>query len=125
MNQEPASYKLALEAASRLSIQIEAELRSRRSESLLVFLDDAKEAAARALAALVDADAEDFRAVRKLQNEVRRFDDLVGWMKQRLLEGPEAENVLSDLQRQEARGLVLDPEIANELGVQPEGVSDE
>lgn len=125
MTQEPASYKLALEAASRLSIQIEAELRSRRSESLLVFLDDAKEAAARAMVALVDADAEDFRAVRKLQNEVRRFDDLVGWMKQRLLEGPEAENVLSDLQRQEARGLVLDPEIANELGVQPEGVSDE
>jgi hypothetical protein len=125
MSEEPASYKLALLRASALSIQIEAELTSRKSEALLVFLHDAKEQAAKALVALAEVDADDPAAIRKLQNEVRRFDDMVGWMKQRLLEGPEAERELNELQRQEARGLVLDPETAAKIGVQPEGMSDD
>lgn len=125
MSEQQASYKLALHRASRLSIEIEAELRSRRSEPMLVFLHEAKEDAANALVKLIDVDAEDHATIRKLQNEVRRFDDLVGWMKARLLEGPEAEVELNQMQIEEARGLVIDDETARELNIQPEGVSDE
>lgn len=122
---DAASYKLALLRASKLSIEIEVELTSRKSEALIVLLSDAKEAAAAALMQLVDADAEDPKTIRRLQNEVRRFDDLVGWMRQRLIEGPEAERELSDLQIQEARGLVLDNETSEQIGVQTEGNADD
>ncbi|MCA1458091.1 hypothetical protein I6F35_33700 [Bradyrhizobium sp. BRP22] len=123
---EAASYKLSLERAARLSILLEAELTSKvKSEPLVEVLHRAKEQAAVALSALVDADAENPPAIRKLQNEVRRFDELVAWLQEILIAGPEAEQELSDLQRQEARGLILDQETADQLGVKLDGENHE
>lgn len=123
---QSALYKLALRRDVELSAKVEVELTSRlRSEPLLVVLNAAKESAAEALAALVWVDAADQAEVRRLQNEVRRFDDLVKWLYELLIAGPEAERQLNDLQMQEARGLVIDEETAAQLGLPTNGATDD
>ncbi|WP_213287585.1 hypothetical protein [Bradyrhizobium sp. sGM-13] len=119
-------YAAALRRTSRLSIDLEAQLLSKlKSEPLLVVLHTAKEQAAEALAALVDVDAEDPKAIRALQNEVTRFDDMVRWLKQMLIDGPEADRELGALQMQEARELILSDEDAAQLGIPTEGTHDD
>lgn len=119
-------YKLALRRDVELSAKVEVELTSTlRSEPLLVVLNAAKERAADALAALVHVDSADQAAIRKLQNEVRRFDDLVKWLHELLIAGPEAERQLNVLQMQEARGLVIDEATAQQLGLPTNGATDD
>ena len=119
-------YTLALQRASRLSIEVEAQLTSRvKSEPLLVVLHTAKEQAATALASLADVDPTDSIEIRRLQNEVARFDDLVRWLRQMLFDGPEADRELNVLQMQQARDLVLNEEDAAKLGLPTEGTHDD
>jgi hypothetical protein len=119
-------YAAALRRTSRLSIDLEAQLTSKvNSEPLLVVLHTAKEQAGEALAALVDVNAEDPKAIRALQNEVTRFDDMVRWLKQMLIDGPEADRELGALQMQEARELILSDEDAAQLGIPTEGNHDD
>lgn len=121
-----ADYRLSLQQAARLSIQVEAELTSNiRSEPLLVVLDRAKENAAAALTALAVVDPEDPHAIRHLQNEVRRFNELVNWLHEMLIAGPEAERQLNATQMQEARALVLDDDTAEQLGISTNGANDD
>lgn len=123
---QSALYKLALRRDVELSAKVEVELTSRlRSEPLLVVLNAAKESAAEALAALVHVDPANQEDVRRLQNEVRRFDDLVKWLHELLIAGPEAERQLNDLQMQEARGLVIDEKTAAQLGLPTSGATDD
>lgn len=119
-------YRLALARTSRLSVEVEAQITSRvRSEPLLVVLHTAKEQAADALEALSDVDPADAPTIRKLQNEVARFADLTRWLKQMLLDGPEADRELNELQMKEARDLVLSDEEAEQLGIPTEGTHDD
>lgn len=119
-------YRLALARTSRLSVEVEAEITSKvRSEPLLVVLHTAKEQAADALATLAEVDPTDANAIRKLQNEVARFADTTRWLKQILLDGPEADRELNELQMKEARDLVLSDEEAEQLGIPTEGNHDD
>jgi metal-sulfur cluster biosynthetic enzyme len=123
---QTAIYKLGLRRDVELSAKVEVELTSTlRSEPLLVVLNAAKESAAEAIAALVYVDAADHAEIRRLQNEVRRFDDLVKWLHELLIAGPEAERQLNDLQMQEARGLVIDEQTAQQLGLPTNGATDD
>lgn len=123
---QSALYKLALRRDVELSAKVEVELTSTlRSEPLLVVLNAAKESAAEALVDLVHINAADQAEVRRLQNEVRRFDELVKWLHELLIAGPEAERQLNDLQMQEARGLVIDEQTAAQLGLPTNGATDD
>lgn len=120
------TYKLALVRQSRLSIEVEAEVTSKsKSEPLLVVLHTAKEDAAAALAALATVDPENAAEIRRLQNHVARFDDMVTWLRQMLTDGPEAERELNELQMQETRDLILDNGDAEALGLSTEGEHDD
>ncbi len=46
-----------------------------------------RDKAAESLAALVIVDAEDPRSIRELQNEVKRYDEWVGWLREIISEG--------------------------------------
>lgn len=119
-----SAYKLALQRDLTLSAHVEVELTSKlKSEPLLVVINHAKEQAATALVALATVDPENPAEIRRLQNEVRRFDDLVSWLRELLIAGPEAERQLSDMQMQEARGLVIDEETAEQLGLPTNGAN--
>lgn len=117
MNQSEV-YKQGLHRAFKLSVDIEAQLTVRtKSEPLLVVVATAKEAAVDALAALVSANPEDAVTIRKLQNEVRRYDDIVLWLHQMFLDGHDAERELSEIQMNEAAAAVLgdaSPEAPNQ-----------
>jgi hypothetical protein len=103
-------YKIALQRDLTLSAHAEVELTSKiKSEPLLV----------------VSVDPEDHAEIRRLQNEVRRFDDLVKWLRELLIAGPEAERLLSEMQMQEARGLIIDDETAEQLGLPTNGVNND
>jgi hypothetical protein len=119
-------YKIALQRDLTLSAHAEVELTSKiKSEPLLVVISAAKEQAAAALVGLVSVDPEDHAEIRRLQNEVRRFDDLVKWLRELLIAGPEAERLLSEMQMQEARGLIIDDETAEQLGLPTNGVNND
>ncbi|MFA5951476.1 MAG: hypothetical protein WC807_14450 [Hyphomicrobium sp.] len=119
-------YRLALARTSRLSVEVEAQITSRvKSEPLLVVLHTAKEQAADALEALAVVDPTDPNEIRRLQNEVARFADTTRWLKQMLLDGPEADRELNELQMKEARDLVMSDEEAEQLGLPTEGNHDD
>lgn len=99
--------RLGMEREMRLSIEIEAQITGAKSEPLLIVLRKAKETAALALAALACADPEDAKEIRRLQNEVARFDDLVSFLRATLVRGKEAEAELSEQASANAPDYVL------------------
>jgi hypothetical protein len=73
---------------------------------LIAVLAKARREAAEALAALVDADPENACDLRRLQNEVRRFADLVRWLKEIVSTGLDEGYEVADAERAELEELV-------------------
>jgi len=109
---DPVS-RLALARVALISADIEEQLTARAEHGmrpLIAVLAKAKGEAAEALAALVDADADNASDLRRLQNEVRRFADLVRWLKEIVAAGLDDRFDVDDAERDELERLVAPPE---------------
>lgn len=95
-----------VEASAALEIQFDKDAGRR---PVLFLLKKAREAAVAAYDVLIyHADPMDTAVVRQLQNEIRRYDDLVAWCREIINEGKEADQRLKEIEREEFASLVLD-----------------
>ena len=101
----------ALAIAVERSHQLERELRQHKRASIaLIMLVKARRECAEALEALAFFDLEKREEARALQNEVRRFDDLVRWCREIIAEGEQAEADLEREDQEEIQDLVNNEE---------------
>ncbi len=108
---DPVS-RLALARAVLISADIEEQLTARNEHGtrpLVAVLAKARREAAEALTLLVDADAENAPDLRRLQNEVRRFADLVRWLKEIVAAGLDDRFEVNDAERDELEEIVAPP----------------
>ena len=111
MNDPVAS--LALERAALLSADIEEQLTARAKDGmrpLIAVLAKARREAALAIAALVDTPPSDPAAIARLQNEVRRFADLVRFLREIVMDGLDERYEVADAERDELERLVEPPD---------------
>jgi hypothetical protein len=112
MTRDPVAT-LALEHAALISADIEEQLTARKEHGmrpLVAVLAKARREAADAIAALVDTPPSDAAAITRLQNEVKRFADLVRWLKEIVNEGLDQRYEVADAERDELEILVAPPE---------------
>ena len=103
---------LALARAQILSEDVEEQLTARARDGyrpLVAILVKARRAAAEAIAALATADPEKPDDIRRLQNEVRRFEDMVRFTQELLAEGREERLEIADADRAELEELIFSP----------------
>lgn len=101
MSEDPV-FRLAIQRIIADSADIEAQLAIRSgTRPVVTVLAKARSEAADALACLVDADPEKPEEIRRLQNEVRRFGDLVRWFKTICEQGDMAEQIITQQEREE------------------------
>jgi hypothetical protein len=108
MTRDPIS-SLALERAALISADIEEQLTARNEHGmrpLVAVLSKARREAADAIAALVDMAPSDAAAIARLQNEVKRFADLVRWLQEIVNEGIDQRYEVADSERDELERLV-------------------
>ncbi len=104
---------LALERAALLSADIEEQLTARARDGmrpLIAVLARARREAAEAIAALVDTAPSDAAAIARLQNEVRRFADLVRFLREIVNDGLDRRYEVADAERDELERLVAPPD---------------
>ena len=112
MTRDPIA-SLALARAALLSADIEEQLTARTEHGmrpLIAVLAKAKAQAADAIAALVDTPPHDPAAIARLQNEVRRFADLVRFLREIVSEGLDQRYEVADAERDELERLVAPPD---------------
>ena len=112
MTRDPVA-SLALERAALLSADIEEQLTARSKDGmrpLIAVLAKARREAALAIAALVDTPPSDAAAVARLQNEVRRFADLVRFLREIVVDGLDERYEVADAERDELERLVAPPD---------------
>jgi hypothetical protein len=108
MSRDPLSL-LALQRAALISADIEEQLTARKEHGmrpLIAVLAKARREAADAIAALVDQPPTDAAAITRLQNEVRRFADLVRWLQEIVSQGLDQRYEVADAERDELERLV-------------------
>lgn len=119
-----AVYRLALQRAAEDARQIVDDVTAGKGpRPLLSMLAKAKDEAAEAMELLVAVAPSDSASVQKYQNDVRRFDDLVRWIKDLIDAGLEADRLLSEGEADDLLGYLTDPDGAAEaqaLGI-PQG----
>lgn len=101
-----------IEASAAIEIQFDKDA-SRRP--ILFLLKKARDAAVEAMDALIFIDPVRTDEVRQLQHEIRRYDDLVAWCREIVIEGKEADQRLMEIEREEFASAVLDPENADDV----------
>ena len=104
---------LALERATLISADIEEQLTARGKDGmrpLIAVLAKARREAAQAIAALVDTAPSDAAAIARLQNEVRRFADLVRFLREIAMDGLDERYEVADAERDELERLVAPPD---------------
>lgn len=118
---------IALARLVRLSAEIEVQLLSPRHEPIKALLALAREDAAAAMTKLVDADPNRPDLIRALQNEARRYDALVAWLRRIVADGREAGDALDEEKSEEIRSLVLDldDDTRSALGMKQSGAPTE
>lgn len=112
MSRDPVT-SLALERAALLSADIEEQLTARANDGmrpLIAVLAKARKEAAEAIAALIDTPPADAAAIARLQNEVRRFADLVRFLREIVSEGLDERYEIADAERDELEQLVAPPD---------------
>lgn len=105
------SHKMALQAMFRLSADTELAILDGKGP-LLALMVSLRQDATQALAGLASIDPAKIEDVRKLQNEVQMFVDLVGKVKVILDEGDE---IAKQLNAEEA------DELREAMGLEPQG----
>jgi hypothetical protein len=112
MTRDPVA-SLALDRAALLSADIEEQLTARGKDGmrpLIAVLAKARREAAAAIAALVDTPPDDPAAIARLQNEVRRFSDLVRFLREIVMDGLDERYEVADAERDELERLVAPPD---------------
>ena len=112
MTRDPVA-SLALERAALLSADIEEQLTARAKDGmrpLIAVLAKARREAAEAIAALVDTPPSDAAAIARLQNEVKRFADLVRFLREIVMDGLDERYEVADAERDELERLVAPPD---------------
>src|ERR1043165_5308305 len=112
MTRDPIT-SLALERAALISADIEEQLTARERDGmrpLIAVLAKAKVQAAAAIAALIDAPPSDAAAIARLQNEVRRFADLVRFLREIVNDGLDESYEVADAERAELEQLIAPPD---------------
>lgn len=100
-------YRLAQEQTIQASREIEVQLIANNGTfPILVMLRKAKKEAAAALLDLAIAYAADIEEIRRLQNKIRRYDDLVRWLSEIVATGLEYEDDFRQSERQEVADLL-------------------
>jgi hypothetical protein len=112
-----ALSRAALHRAVSLSAEIEVQLLAMEgSRPVVALLSKAQDAAAEAITALADVDAEDPKAIRKLQNDITCYDRILEWLKEIVAEGVDAGALLDDDSREDiAAVLGLDGEDGTDI----------
>ena len=112
MTRDPVAI-LALDRAALISADIEEQLTARKEHGmrpLIAVLGKARAQAAEAIAALVDTAPSDSLAIARLQNEVRRFADLVRFLREIVNEGLDQRYAVADAERDELERLIAPPD---------------
>ena len=112
MTRDPISA-LALARAALISADVEEQLTARERDGmrpLIAVLAKAKAQAAEAIAALVDAAASDAAAIARWQNEVKRFADLVRFLREIVNDGLDQRYQVADAERAELERLIAPPD---------------
>lgn len=94
--------ELALKAMN-LAYHLSNEVKGRDTITTLV-LGQAREAAATALTALIDVSPADVADVTRLQNEVKRYRDMMEWVQHAITQGTEAGLIVKEEDRQAIDG---------------------
>jgi|GEM_PF-6332882 len=114
-----AMIELALRAVeNRDAILSDIEPRPDTPGIAAVVLLKARHSAAKALIDLAEADAEDPKEIRRLQNEVRRYFDILGWVNQAIASGKES---LQFLRNEREDMQVLREMTSEDDGEEPDG----
>lgn len=102
---------------------IDSQLSAMRGcRPIVSMLVKAKNEAAEALSALAFADPNDPKVIMELQNCVKRFDDLVRWVREMIADGSLARSIVDETDEQEMSDFIHDgpPDVreeADELGL--------
>jgi hypothetical protein len=115
--------RLAQIKVIKASAEIEAELSMRRN-FLIPMLDRFRDKAAESLAALAFVDAENPKAIRLLQNEVKKYDELMDDLRSIVVEGIVAEQEITDEEREEYLDLLVETSEGQQEAVR-EGLIDD
>lgn len=108
---------LALERAMLLSIHLEDQLdTSNQTRPMIAVLALARDQAALAMKGLIYEDPTHTDKIREFQFEIRRYDDLVAWMREIIIAGKEADRKLSSDEREEFARLLNASPGENDLG---------
>jgi hypothetical protein len=94
------------EEAFRVAEATLGQLQSKKGSPLQFLLKRAKADSIEALITLIDVDPNDAKTVMALQNEARRFRDLIGYLQQIIAKGDEAYHALTSEERDDFLSLV-------------------
>jgi len=105
--------RLAALRFARIYADLELQFSTRAGgQPVLAILKLAQERAAESLAALAFVDARNVNDILTLQNEVKRYDEFIGWVRELVQQGKIAESQITEEEREEILDIVL---------AQPEG----
>lgn len=99
-----------------IDLQIQLE-RGAGTRPMLWLLARAREKAAESMAMLVKVDPNDPEPIRTLQNDVVMFEDFVGWCRELLARGREADHLITEADRAELAAYMTTEE-ARDMGIQ-------
>ena len=111
----------ALELLVEASAAVEVGLDHPDMTPIKAILALAREEAAAAMRKLVEIDPTQTAEIRRLQNEARRYDSLVAWLRKIVGDGKDASDALSRIRRdraEEFRALILDDPERDHNGAQ-------
>lgn len=127
MSEDPI-LRLAKIHIVKVSMELEAQFIAKGDAPCLEILRRLRDRAAESLMALALCNSEDPKAIRLLQNEVKRYDEWVKWMQEIVDEGRSADQELSHQEREELLDILQQTpegqEQAIDLGLVSRSVSD-
>lgn len=128
MSEDPI-LRLAKIHIVKVSMELEAQFIARGDAPCLEILKRLRDRAAQSLMALALCDSEEPKAIRLLQNEIKRYDEFVGFMKEIVDEGRSTDQELSHQEREELLDILQQTpegqEQAIDLGLVRRNVRDE
>lgn len=107
---------LAQRRAIELSAKVVTILTTKGEDALVTVLAKAQKRATAAYVGLSMVDPEDPKAIRRLQNEIAIYTDLIEHVRQIVIDGAEADEEFSNA-REEFADLVISDEDAEALGI--------
>lgn len=113
-----AAERLILDRMVHLSADLELQFEKTAGLApMRAILAKAREQAVLATTSLLAVDPTKADQVREYQYEIRRYDDLVAWIREIIVEGKEADRRLNEDERAEFETLINTPEVRENDGL--------